>query len=272
MSKFDNQYKETLALILQQPPELNQRTGQAVRSVAGLTVRIDLEDDGFPLLSLRKLPMSFIPEIMWMLSGRKSTEWLSGHTKIWESFKEEDGTIATAYGFRWRHAFGVDQLDEVVRKLSEDPSNRHGVVQIWDAREDLTVPRKNVPCPVMFTVNIIQGRLNLHLVIRSNDMVLGHPTDVAGFALLTHMLAERLTVMPGVLTVSISNAHVYENQVPFAEELLQRETTTQEVRLKLPQGSYGRACGLDSELLGEIKAGLSGYRPGAKMVNIPIAL
>ena len=272
MSKFDNDYKVLLADILNQPPELNKRTGHAVRAIAGATIEVDLEEDGFPLLSLRKLPWSFVPEVMWMLSGSRTLSWLSGHTKIWDSFVEEDGTIAAAYGHRMRHTFGVDQISEVLRKLSEDPSNRHGVVQIWDAADDLTIPKKNVPCPVMFTVNVIRGRLNLHLVIRSNDMVLGHPTDVAGFALITHLIANKLNLMPGKFTVSISNAHIYENQVEVAKELLSRESKTEEVRFISPRDAYSRTVVLDPELIGEIKKAFSGYFPGEAIKNIPIAL
>ena len=273
MTKFDNDYKAALRRIVDEGVlELNQRTGVAVRALPGMTIQVDLETDGFPLLSLRKMPMSFIPEVMWMLSGQKDATWLSGFTKIWDAFKDVDGTVAAAYGYRWRSAFGIDQLDEVIQKLSDDPSTRHGVISIWDAAEDLTVPMKNVPCPVMFTLNIIQGRLNLHLIIRSNDMVLGHPTDVAGFALLTHLLARRLDVMPGVLTVSISNAHVYENQMDAVREILDRTSDTEEVRIVLPIDAYSRACGLDPELVGELKSAFHGYRPQPAIKNIPIAL
>lgn len=272
MNKFDSAYRGVLMDCLGAVPELNARTGKAVHARAGVTFRTDLETDGFPLLSIRKMPWSFVPEVMWMLSGSKSTEWLSSHTKIWDSFTEPDGTVATAYGNRWRHSFGVDQLDITLRKLSEDPSDRHAVVSIWDAREDLTIRRKNVPCPVMFTLNVIGGRLNLHLVIRSNDMMLGNPTDVAGFALLQCMLAQRLKLRRGILTVSISNAHVYGDQVPFAEELLRRDSETARVDLDLPQNSYARACGLDHELVGEIKSAFSGYKPAEALKGIPIAL
>ena len=103
-------------------------------------------------------------------------------------------------------------------------------------------------------------------------MALGHPTDVAGYALLTHMLAQRLALMPGMLTVSISNAHVYENQVPFMEELVSRETRTEEVRLKLPKDAYSRAVALDPSLIREIKDSFSGYLPGEPMKDIPIAM
>lgn len=272
MSKFDRQYQETLARILEQEPELNRRTGHAVRALAGVTLEVDLEEDGFPLLSLRKLPMSFVPEVMWMLSGEKSTDWLRQHTKIWDAFTEDDGTVEAAYGFRMRHAFGVDQLSEAMRKLSEDQSTRHAVVMLWDPADDVEHPKKNVPCPVMFTLNVIRGRLNMHLVIRSNDMVLGHPTDVAGFSLMAYMLAKQLGVMPGKLTVSISNAHVYENQVDVARELLSRDSRTDEVRLILPKDAYSRACGKDPALVQELKKAFVGYFPEEAIKDIPIAL
>jgi len=272
MTGFDKQYTDTVRHILQQAPELNQRTNHAVRAEVGMTIRVDLEKEGFPLLSLRKMPWSFIPEIMWMLSGVKDLHWLSQHTKIWDSFAETDGTVTAAYGMRWRSTFGVDQLGNVMEKLSMDPSSRHGVVMMWDPSTDLTIPQKNVPCPVMFTLNVIQGRLSLHLVLRSNDMALGHPTDIAGFALLNHILAQKLSLIPGVLTVSISNAHVYENQVAYMEELIERTTQTEEVRLKLPADTYDRACGLDPSLIREIKDGFSGYFPGEIMKDIPIAI
>ena len=80
----------------------------------------------------------------------------------------------------------------------------------------------NVPCPYTFTVNIIGGKLHLHNIIRSNDMILGCPTDAAGFAFLALILAQKLNVEPGMYTHSVSNCHIYENHYEAAEEMLQR--------------------------------------------------
>lgn len=258
--------------LLAQPVEINQRTGIGTRSLPGITYQTNLEIDGFPLLGLRKLPLNFVPEIMWFLSGQNDTKWLSTHTKIWDSFTDEDGTISSAYGYRWRHNFGVDQLETVLDKLKKDPSNRHGVIMMWDPRTDLTVKQKNVPCPYTFTLNIIGGRLHLHLVIRSNDMVLGFPTDVAGFAFLTHILAQHLSVKVGTLTVSISNCHIYENQIEAVEEMLQRNHNHPRVNIHLPENSYERARDLDEAFLKIAKANIVGYEPFGAIKNIPIAI
>ena len=196
---------------------------------------------------------------------------MSSKTKIWDSFVE-NGEVSSAYGYRWRSAFGVDQLDVVLKKLTADSSSRHGVIMMWKPDEDLLKVQKNVPCPVMFTLNIIGGKLSTHLMIRSNDMILGNPTDIAGYALLTHILAQKLDVDVGTLTVSISNAHIYENHYEIAEELISRLSKTKRVDFYLPLDSYDRAVNLKDSLVDEIKAGFKNYLPGPSVGPIKIAL
>lgn len=279
--KIDAFYQRQMKILREVPKELNTRTGEKVRAMPGVTFRTKILHDGFPLLSLRKLPMSFIPEQMWFLSGSNKVEWLNRHTKIWDSFAESDGTVTSAYGHRWRHyesdsrSYGVsqiDQLETVLDKLRNDPSSRHGVVLMWQPAEDLTIKQKNVPCPYTFTLMIIKNRLHLHLVVRSNDMVLGFPTDVAGFALLQCILAQELGIEPGVYTHSISNAHIYSMHDSVVNEMLSREPATGKVSIELPIGSYARACALDDSLITDIKCGITGYEPKEPITGIKIAL
>lgn len=266
--KIDFFYKNALAGIRQKRWEKNERTGIRVKAYPGLTYRTDIGVDGFPLLGLRKIPMSFIPEMMWVVSGSDNVRpWLTKRTPIWDAFAEPDGRVTSAYGMR-----SAWQLDEVIRKLSADQSTRHAVVSIWDPVKDLTTRQKNVPCPVMFTLNVIEGRLHMHVIVRSNDMVLGFPTDVAGFALLQCMLAQRLGVDPGVYTHSISNAHYYENQEPAVVELLGRKRPLGGVVLVLPDDSLARARMLDDSLVDELKASFKGWHPNDPIRGIPIAI
>ena len=251
--------------------EENKRTGVNVAAMPGVTFKTDLETEGFPLLSLRRIGMSFVPEQMWFVSGQKDTAWLTRHTKIWDSFTDEDGTVSAAYGWRWRHQFGVDQLEKAVEKLTLDKSTRHAVVVAWDPAVDVTVRQKNVPCPVMFTLNVIGGRLHMHNVIRSNDMVLGFPTDVAGFAFLQLMLAQRLGIKAGIYTHSISNAHIYENQLDAVKEMQWRRSVSK-AELAMPDNAYARAKMLDDSLIADVKAALTGYEPHPPIKNIPIAI
>src|SRR3989338_7479022 len=194
---------------------------------------------------------------------------------MWDEFIEPDGTIAAAYGYRWKYHFGRDQLGKLIELLEKDPSSRHGVIVTWDPSSDGLgdIARKNVPCPYTFTVNIIGGKLNLHNIIRSNDFILGTPSDVAGFALLQCILAQRLGVKPGIYSHSISNAHIYDTHYFAAEEILRRSNEHKKVILNLPPKTFERAEKKDKKLVKEIVGNLqSQYEPLEHIKGIKIVL
>ncbi len=264
------QYLQALRRISEQKWEENKRTGLRCKAIPGVTIRTDIQKDGFPLLSLRKIPFTFVPEVMWFLSGDDNIKnFLQKHTKIWDAFAEEDGTVTSAYGKRWAKS---GQLDRVIKALKNDPSTRHAVVVTWDPEKDGVMRQKNVPCPYTFTLMIIGGRLHMHNVVRSNDMVLGFPTDAAGFAFLQCMIAQELGIEPGIYTHTISNAHYYENQEHVVLELLGRKYPNRPLKLKMPPNSLQRAKDLDESLIDDMRASLVNYEPLEAIRHIPIAV
>jgi len=257
MNVFDATYQDMLSTIMKRGVcEVNNRTKHEVRAIPGMHFSIDVEKEGFPLLTLRKIPVKmFVAEQIWFVSGaRKPADFLREFTKIWDVFTNPADVVTVAYGYRWRKHFGRDQLGLLVKHLKQDPTSRHGVVITWDPGGDgLGVTnRKNVPCPYSFTVNIIGGRLNLHNIVRSNDMVLGFPSDVAGFALLQLMLAQKLGVKPGIYSHSISNAHVYDNQYDAVKEMLKRKNSHKPLTVSLPKNTFDRAEKKDVKLVNDI--------------------
>lgn len=276
MTQFDRAYRELLRRIMDEgAEEVNARTGHATRALPGVTIEVDA---GFPLLTLRRLPIKgWVAEQVWFLTGsRRPEESLRQYTKIWDEFTNFNGVIPTAYGYRWRHHFGRDQIGELVSLLERDPSSRQAVVIAWDAGADgleMKRPRKNVPCPFSFTVNIIGGALHLHNLVRSNDMMLGCPFDVAGFALLQRILAARLGVRPGKYTHSISNAHIYDIHFDAARELLAREHEHPEIELSVGADAFARAERGDFALVEEIEAQVAAqYRPMPPLPGLKIVV
>lgn len=278
MAKFDRIYQELIRKILKEGiTEYHDRTKHNVTSLPGLSFSCDIEKDGFPLLTLRKIPIKmFVAEQIWFLSGsRKPEDFLRDFTKIWDSFTNPGNVVTVAYGYRWRKHFGRDQIKELIDLLKKEPSSRHGVIVTWDPASDgLTgVKKKNVPCPYSFTVNIIGGRLHLHNIVRSNDVILGMPADIAGFALLQCILAQALGVAPGVYTHSVSNAHIYDNHVAGAKVMLKRKTNHKKITLTLPKHSLARAEKKEYKLAQEIVADLeSQYKPQPIIKGLTIAL
>jgi len=278
MTKFDEIYQGMLEQIMSRGiEETNERTGHKVRALPGLTFSLDISKDGFPLLTLRKIPVRiFVAEQMWFVMGsRKPEDFLREHTKIWDDFTNPGDVVTVAYGYRWRKHFGRDQLGLLVKLLQDDPSSRHGVIVTWDPGTDGLggVNKKNVPCPYTFTVNIIGGYLHLHNIVRSNDMMLGAPHDIAGFALLQCMLAQKLGVKPGIYTHSISNAHIYDIHYEGAKEIIKRTNNHKKINLHLPTDSYDRAEKKDKSLHEEITSDILGqYSPSEPIAGLKIVL
>ncbi len=278
MTRFDDTYKGLLRQIVDGGVrEKNARTGHEVTAVPGLHFSHDVGKDGFPLLTLRKIPVKmFVAEQVWFIAGgRKPADFLRDFTKIWDSFTNPADVVTVAYGYRWRKHFGRDQLKLLVDLLKRDPSSRHGVVVTWDPGSDGLggTQKKNVPCPYSFTVNIIGGRLHFHNIVRSNDMVLGFPSDVAGFALLQMILAQKLGVKLGVYSHSISNAHIYDNQYEAVEELLKRKSSHAPILIALPKNSFDKAEKRDHKLVEDIVSQFTlQYQPQAAITGLQIVL
>lgn len=274
---FDVQYAALLKDIMENGyRETNERTGHVCASLPGMGMKFDLSE-GFPLLTLRKIPLKvFIAEQVWFLMGKQDLDWLQDFTKIWDDFAEENNCVEAAYGYRWRKHFGRDQIGGLVKLLQDDPSSRHGVILMWDPADDGLAggtKKKNVPCPYTFTVQIIGGRLCLHLVIRSNDMILGNPHDVGGFALLTHFIAQKLGVRVGHLTVSISNAHIYDIHFENAETIINREVRHEPIPFICPENAFDRAEAGDKTLVTEVfDQLLKNYAPQESLGRMKIVL
>lgn len=278
MAKFDEIYRTLISDIMERGVrEVNARTKHEIAALPGLNFSIDIEKDGFPLLSLRKLPLKlFIAEQIWFISGARKPEiFLRNYTKIWDDFTNPGDVVTVAYGYRWRRHFGRDQLGSLVKLLQNDSSSRHGVVITWDPAHDGLggVNKSNIPCPYTFTVNIIGGRLNMMNVVRSNDMILGFPHDVAGFALLQCILAQKLNVKPGVYTHTIANAHIYSNHYFAAENMIKRQQKAKKITIHLPEKSFERAEAKDLDLVEEIYQNMHGqYNPAEAIKGLKIVL
>jgi thymidylate synthase len=279
MGSFDEQYLRMVERILTQGvEERNQRTDHVIRALPGLTLEIADVAADFPLLTLRKIPIkTFIAEQVWFLTGERiATNFLTQFTKIWDDFTNINGIVGAAYGYRWRHHFHRDQIEDLIHLLENDPSSRHGVVLAWDPATDglaSGIKRKNVPCPFAFTVNIIGGQLNLHNMVRSNDVMLGLPHDVAGFCLLQHIVAARLRVQPGKYTHSISHAHIYDVHFDAAQTLIGRTPNHPAIVLRVPADAYERAQAGDAHIVYELQDQLAAqYAPQPPLPKMQIVL
>ena len=210
----------------------NARTGAGVSTLRGTQTICYVPTDGarprIPVPGNRVVrPHIAAAEAAWFLRGEDSVAWLSGHTTIWDAFASEEGLVGAAYGRRLRrHFLGVDgsgadtRVDQVamaVEALRADPSDRQCVLTLWDPVEDGLGRRApwNVPCPTQVAVNVVDGRTQLSVLMRSSDLFVGLPYDVMTFTVLGWLVGRAVGAPLGEVHMTLANAHLYDvHQTP----------------------------------------------------------
>lgn len=118
---------------------------------------------------------------------------------------------------------------------------------------------------VLDEYNIPKQRLDLHLYMRSCDAPIGLPFNITCYALLLHLLAKTVNMIPGELIISFGDLHIYQNQVEQVKELLSRESKPYP-KLVLPKD-----CDLFNFTIDEVVDSLIGYQHSG-VLKIPVSL
>ncbi len=99
--------------------------------------------------------------------------------------------------------------------------------------------------------NIPKYRLNCYYSMRSNDIFLGSPYNNFFYALFTHLLANQLNMIPGMLVYSGADVHLYENHVEQAKlQLTRTPKELPKLKIKTPGKSIFDITIDDLELVG----------------------
>lgn len=194
--------------------EVNARTNTKIKMLQGAhSFKLDLLDGRLPVPGNRRYyPHIAAAEVAWQFMGTKDPAFIVGKApKLWSKFIE-DGELKTAYGYRWRKAFGRDQLELAMAELRSNPTNRQLYVSSWDPSSDgLGGPQpKNIPCPVGFAVSRFRDDLHMTVLVRSSDVFVGLPYDVMGYALTLDAIAASVGCRPASLHFTLAHPHLYE--------------------------------------------------------------
>ena len=220
------QYLDLLDRILKEGVKKEDRTGTGTLSVFGNQMRFNL-DDGFPLLTTKKLPLkSIIYELLWFLKGDTNVRYLQEHgVRIWNEWADENGELGPVYGHQWRswpdyNGGTIDQIQNVLNLIKNHPDSRRMIVSAWNVAEveKMALP----PCHTMFQFYVADGRLSLQLYQRSADTFLGVPFNIASYALLLMMMAQVTGLKAGDFIHTTGDTHLYLNHLDQARLQLTR--------------------------------------------------
>lgn len=222
---FDEQYMALLNRIMSDGYiEYNARTNTEIKALPQRTLVFNLINH-VPVIGARKIyPHVAAAELAWTLNGTQDTSFIKQYSKMWDKFEDSPGCVETAYGFRWRNKFNRDQLMDAIMALKKDRSNRQVYVTAWDASEDglLNIGKyKNMPCIIGFMLNTIGNKLNMTVILRSSDTIVGLPYDVLMYTFLLCALAKSIGVPAGKIFFMLNHAHIYSSHYEIAQRMIE---------------------------------------------------
>jgi thymidylate synthase len=195
-------------------------------------------------MTLRKAPLRAVAaELVWFLSG--STDNADLHAMdvhFWDPWDSADtnqkmgwqeGQLGPIYGKQWRHwranmrmpdgqldQPGLDQIAKLLRGIITTPNSKRLYVTAYDPQDmDQCFV---TTCHGLFFCQVWDDQLHLHMVQRSGDVPVGIPFNIASYSLLLMMIARVTGLKPGIFYHTISDAHLYDNQLDAMQVLLER--------------------------------------------------
>ena len=163
-------------------------------------------------------PYFHVMETVWMFAGSNEISWLKKFNARIASYAEDNGVVNGAYGHRWIHHFGRNQIASVVKELQEDSQSRQAVIGMYDPAQDYLTRWRDRPCNTHIYFRILGGCLDMTVCNRSNDAVWGLAgANIVHMTYLQELIASAIGVPMGRYYVMTNNLHIYSPHYPLLE-------------------------------------------------------
>lgn len=258
------------------------RTNTGTLSLFGQSFRLDVSNN-FPLLTTKRVYWKgVVEELLFFISGKTdTTELEKKNVNIWKGntsrefldnrklFNYKEGEYGPNYGYNWRSFgkkyiplnlrsniddddTGVDQLNEAINLIKTDPFSRRILVTAWNPYVLNEIPLPSCHYCYQFYVN--EDKLSILVNMRSCDIFLGLPFNIASYSLLLYMIAYITNKQPHEVIFMLGDAHIYLNHIDQCNEQLSRDMKD------LPKLSFNRIItNIDDFRYEDIK--LENYNP-----------
>jgi thymidylate synthase len=178
---------------------------------------------------------------------------------VWDEWEKEDGTIGKAYGWQLaekkrdvkmtRELYNMfqsgeisrlyfsekpnedgsdglntdyvrlDQVDYLIYMPKTDPHSSRIKTTLWcvEDLDDMALP----PCVYETHWQMWDGKLNLTVNVRNNDMGLGNPYNIYQYSVLHRLIAQVTGHEVGEICFNLDNAHIYERHMETLTEQIE---------------------------------------------------
>ena len=157
-------------------------------------------------------------EWQWYLSGNPNIKKLGDLygkiPAIWKRMADHNGNVNSNYGWQWCRE---NQLAKVINMLRDNPETRQATISIYDGKE-IDLYSNDTPCTYAVQFTVLNNKLNMSVVMRSNDLWYGFCNDQYQFSNLQMLVANELGIEIGTYYHFAHNLHLYNDKLPVTNE------------------------------------------------------
>jgi thymidylate synthase len=288
--KPDRQYQNLLKTILKDGVWSETRQGPRAKTLIGAQMRFNF-DNGFPIITDRSIEGFWrkpIDELCAFINGARTRKELEDFgVKWWDAWTTPEksrkrglkpgdigpGSYGAAFhDFPTADGGGFDQFKHLVEQINELPELRTHFVTPWIPQYIVRGKGKQqkvtlAPCHGWIHVRVLNKKIYLHMFQRSGDVPIGVPSNMVQYAALVLMLSHLTGFKPAQYAHTISDAHIYEDQIDLIKPMLRRQPTPFPT-VKLT--AEGKKIKDIHDFRGE-HFSLSDYHPRPSIAGIPVA-
>lgn len=244
-------FKDLLSSLVKSPQFVCKPRGQKVKE--NLVTTIILNDPTHRLLYSKKRNINYgfaVGEFLWYWMGQQDLDTMLYYNKRMKEFSDDGKTLNSAYGYRIKKMFfsednhlKVSQWHSAIKTLIDDPDSRRAVILINMPLDNIKATytgSKDVPCTLSLQFFIRNNELNLHVNMRSNDVIWGLPYDLFSFTLLQECMLLELAKSNKFIDLKLGkyyhtagSIHLYERHFKLAEDIINEQDNDEEFDLTL---------------------------------------
>ncbi len=202
-------WKKTLDFIISKGQDFVDENGRVCREAFNLCVKIDQpqKDIEKPILQLKKLKEFDYPSLEEL---RETT------------LSKYPSEYSYTYGHRiFNYNYSLDQVEEyIIPLLKSCPHSRRAVIVLFNPEKDSSTVRRDTPGMIFIHFRIINNKLTATSFIRSNDYFFGWPANIYQVNVLQKIVAKKLGINTGSLSVISSSAHLFQDQFDWVKKIV----------------------------------------------------
>lgn len=236
--------------------------GQLCKDLMNGVINLDLTDSPCTSFNARKFNLQYAKkELLWYIEANPYADWIQDYATAWKKLKQHrSGLYFSNYGQYLfdKHIGGEErksQFQYVFETLIRDPDSRRATMVLLQPHH-LFHDNVDTVCTYAIQFAIYDNKLNMTVMMRSNDAIWGLSNDAFCFWCIYQMMyalvSEVITnLQRGVYTHIANSLHIYERHFEMVNKIIYEDlkgytaifvpfVTANEVRTLLKMdGSHG---------------------------------